>query len=292
MALLERKRLGLGTQGLPAGPATERPGRRSEAYDWVASMGLAGSLYLAGQQMPILPLDQPDPFMAVLGVMHYPGLDDESCAKARAFTARLLAEPVRQYLDSGQTLSNEILGQLVSDGSAPTDDWEKQQRAGIATGEILKIYYALFHTDPKLASWANAQRYAEHIGRQHEVPASHGTLYQQRSEMMTVAHLWAAYCIRDRTWLGGTAPGYDGFTDFQFFLAEAELLRRWGQSWVPSRKEAQPPLPADVWRTPNEWSPPDREPGWPRTGGIPKLLLDAEQIRSAGIRPAGRPRKS
>jgi hypothetical protein len=109
---------------------------------------------------------------------------------------------------------------------------------------------------------------------------------------MSVAHLWAAYCIRDRKWRGGETDGYDGFTDFQFFLAEAETLREWGQSWVPSREKAGPPLPDEVWRTPDGWEPPPRQAHRPLTGGIPGLVLDAELIQAAGLRPAGRPRKS
>ena len=34
--------------------------------------------------MPILPLDHPEPFAAVLGVMLYPGTDEDDRRKARA----------------------------------------------------------------------------------------------------------------------------------------------------------------------------------------------------------------
>jgi hypothetical protein len=48
--------------------------------------------------MPILPLDSPEPFAATLGVMLYPGTDKSDQAKARAFAARWLAEPLRRSL--------------------------------------------------------------------------------------------------------------------------------------------------------------------------------------------------
>ena len=35
--------------------------------------------------MPILPLDHPEPFAATLGVMLYPGADNDDPLKARAF---------------------------------------------------------------------------------------------------------------------------------------------------------------------------------------------------------------
>jgi len=45
--------------------------------------------------MPLLPLDHPDPLAAALGIMLYSGLDDESRRRARAYTTRFLAEPLR-----------------------------------------------------------------------------------------------------------------------------------------------------------------------------------------------------
>jgi hypothetical protein len=47
--------------------------------------------------MPILPLDHPEPFAATLGVMLYPGTDNDDPLKARAFAAQWLATPVRRY---------------------------------------------------------------------------------------------------------------------------------------------------------------------------------------------------
>ena len=43
--------------------------------------------------MPILPLDHPEPLAATLGVMLYPGDNEVSQKRARAFTAHVLAEP-------------------------------------------------------------------------------------------------------------------------------------------------------------------------------------------------------
>ena len=51
--------------------------------------------------MPILPLDYPEPFAAILGVMLYPGTDDDDRRKARAFSANWLAEPFRRFCEVG-----------------------------------------------------------------------------------------------------------------------------------------------------------------------------------------------
>jgi hypothetical protein len=40
--------------------------------------------------MPILPLDHPEPLVATLGVMLYPGKGDESQRRTRAFQNRAL----------------------------------------------------------------------------------------------------------------------------------------------------------------------------------------------------------
>ena len=63
--------------------------------------------------MPILPLDHPEPLAATLGVMHYPGTNDDDPRKARAFAAQFLAEPIRRAYAEGHSLSYETL--LLSD---------------------------------------------------------------------------------------------------------------------------------------------------------------------------------
>ena len=104
-----------------------------------------------------------------------------------------------------------------------------------------------------------------------------------------MAHLWGAWCIREGRFSPRPDIGYDGYADFQSFLTEAEILRQWGQSWRHPRDKAEPPLPAEVWRVPEDWRPPIRQPGWPATGMIPYLTLPEELL--ATLKPAGRPRK-
>ncbi len=243
--------------------------------------------------MPILPHDHPEPFAATLGVMLYPAWDRSDQVKARAFTARFLAEPLRRCSEEGHPLSNETLLQLLRDaggafGEAESlDDVDARLWAGTATGEMMKAYFILAETDGKRASWSKAVQLAEDAAGRRR--GARTQLWAARSRFLTVAHLWAAWAIRGWQFFPDSANGYDGWTDFQFFLAEAEILRDWGQNWHRGRK-AGPPLPAEVWRVPDDWRPPERRPGWPMTGAIPQMSLHADLL--AGLRPAGRPRKA
>jgi len=56
-------------------------------------------------QMPILPLDHPEPFAATLGTMLYPGVNDIDVSKARAFVAQWLAkQPYQWFHEAGHRL--------------------------------------------------------------------------------------------------------------------------------------------------------------------------------------------
>jgi hypothetical protein len=65
--------------------------------------------------MPILPLDAPEPFAAMLGVMLYPGTDESDQAKARAFAAQWLAEPLRRFDEAGHRLSYQTVSSIAQD---------------------------------------------------------------------------------------------------------------------------------------------------------------------------------
>ena len=72
--------------------------------------------------MPILPLDHLEPFAATLGVMLYPGEDEASRKRARAFTAQALAEPLRIFHDAGHSLPERELARITSDAEVALDD--------------------------------------------------------------------------------------------------------------------------------------------------------------------------
>ncbi len=239
--------------------------------------------------MPVLPLDHLEPFAATLGIMLYPGEDEPDRRKARAFAAHYLAEPICRLHEAGGTLSYESLVRIATDGGERLDDLEKRWWGGTATGELFKTFFALANTNEALASWNHAAEIAELIARRSKARGARSVLWRDKSRFLSVAHLWGAWCIREGLFSPRPEIGYDGHDDFQSFLTEAEILRRWGQTWLPRRDKAEPPLPAEVWRVPEDWRPPMRQPGWPATGMIPDLTLPEELL--ATLKTAGRPRK-
>jgi hypothetical protein len=240
--------------------------------------------------MPTLPLDHPEPFAATLGVMLYPGTDNHDQAKARAFAAWWLAEPICLFHDAGHRLSYESLARIIMDGGELLHDVDERWWSGTATGELLKALFALFWADKSLASWNNAVKIAGLVATSAKAKSSRSSYWEARRRFVSVAHLWGAWSIREGNFQTRPDVGYDGYADFQSFLTEAEILRRWGQSWRQPRVGSKPPLPSDLWCVPENWEPPKRETGWPETGMIPRLALPARLL--ATVRPAGRPRNS
>jgi hypothetical protein len=239
--------------------------------------------------MPILPLDHPEPYLATLGVMLYPATDEADTLRARAYAAQVLAKAFRRFQEEGGDPPFETLGPIYLDAGEPLDDLEERWWGGRATGEVFKTLFALANTDPPLASWKHAIQIVEETAKHNKVKGGRTKLLQAKDRFLSVAHLWAARAIREGKSLQKPEAGYDASVDFQMFLAEAEILRHWGQTWRQPRTTSEPPLSPNVWRVPDEWEPPARQPGWPKTGMIPRLTLSKELI--AELKPAGRPRK-
>ena len=237
--------------------------------------------------MPILLLDHPEPYSATLGVMLYP--EEADTPKARAYAAQYLASAFARFREAGGIPPYEVLAPILMDAGQPLADLEDRWRGGRATGEAFKIFFALFNTDPILASWNNAIKVAELIAKSSKTKGTRTNLWDAKRRFLSVAHLWAARSIREGRSLLRPEVGYDASADFQSFLTEAEILRQWGQTWRPPRAKSTPPLPPDVWRVPDKWEPPTRGPEWPKTGMIPSITLPQELL--AKLRPAGRPRK-
>jgi hypothetical protein len=250
---------------------------------------VAAACYQISPIMPILPLDHPEPFAATLGVMLYPGTDNDDPLMARAFAARWLAVPLRRFHDASYQLSYEALAQIAEDGGDVLNDVDKRWWGGTATGELFKAVWALFNTKSKLATWNNAVKIAKLTTPPDKARSSRGALWAARSPFLSVAHLWGAWSIRGYQFKTDPDAKYDGWDDFQSFLAEAEILRDFGQTWLPARAKGKPLLPADVWHVPASWAPPKRQPGWPETGQIPILTLPADLV--AKLKSAGRPAK-
>src|SRR5262249_51086177 len=130
--------------------------------------------------MLILPLDHPEPFAATLGVMLYPGVDEEDRLKARAFAAQSLAEPVRRRRSDGFSLSIDQLERLVMDAGALLTDLHDRLEGGRAAGDLFKVLFILAKNNPALASWQNAIRIYEMSATRAKSSGSRTELYRQR----------------------------------------------------------------------------------------------------------------
>jgi hypothetical protein len=240
--------------------------------------------------MPTLPLDHPEPFAATLGVMVYPGTDEGSMAKARAFASQWLAEPLRRAREAGYSVPYETLALIAEGSGQPLGDVQARFTEGLLVGDLYKAYFVLAQSRPELASLNNAFKLVGRPASLRRIKGSARTaLKTSRNRFLAVAHLWAAWCLRDGKFEVHPEIGYDGYADFQMFLAEAEILRHWGQNWQPDRDKSEPPLPTEVWRVPDGWEPIHRQPGWPPTGGFFRMSLPDELLKE--LRPRGRPRR-
>jgi hypothetical protein len=237
--------------------------------------------------MPILPVDYPEPFVAVLGTMLYPNEDEG--AQRRAFAAHYLAEPIRRLEVAGGLLSYDDLLRIVKDGGTRLDDLDQRWWGGTVMGELFKVLFALATHNPERANWENSARIVEACAAKANVSGSRTSIMEAKRRFLSVAHLWGAYCIRGRKWQERVDVNYSLADDVESFLAEAEILRRWGQTWIVDAARGKSALPAEVWVLPENRALAPRKPGWPPTGMIPSIRLPNDLLPPIG-RP-GRPRK-
>jgi hypothetical protein len=234
-----------------------------------------------------LPLDHPEPFAATLGIMHYPGADETERAKAKAFASLWLALPLKDYDEAGHRLPYQDLLRIATEGGRPLEDIEERERAGLATGELLWIYFTLAQTKTRLASWSNAIKVAEIFAARTRQSGSRSFFYDARARFKTVAHLWCAWRVREARPNADPNVPYSGLHTLFELLTDAEYFLRWGQGW----RQQHAPLPQDVWQIPEAFK--KRLRHWPwreKNSRIPLLPLTDDIL--AQLRPAGRPRQA
>jgi hypothetical protein len=178
--------------------------------------------------MPILPLDHPEPFAATLGVMLYPGAEEDERRKARAFASQWLAKPLQRFYEAGHQLSQEALCEIATGAGERLMDLDARWHGGLAMGDLFKALYTLAKNRPEFASWENTIRIYGVAARCARIRRSRSLLREDIRRFRSVAHLWAAWSIRDGKFGPRPELEYDGWVDFQFFLAEAEILRDFG----------------------------------------------------------------
>jgi hypothetical protein len=86
--------------------------------------------------MPVLPVDYPEPFVAVLGTMLYPNEGED--AQRRAVTAHYLAEPIRRFEALGGVLPYDDLLRIVKTGGARLDDLDQAMAGRDCDGRVVQ----------------------------------------------------------------------------------------------------------------------------------------------------------
>jgi hypothetical protein len=237
--------------------------------------------------MRVPPIDHPEPFTAVLGTMLYP--NEDQAAQRRAVATHYLAEPIRRFVLAGGMLPYDDLLRIVKDGGARLDDLDQRWWGGTVMGELFKILFALANHNPELASWEYSARIVEKFATTAKVAGARTSIMAAKRSFLTVAHLWGAYSIRGRKLQERVEVQYHYADDFESFLAEAEILRKWGQTWKAETAKAKSPLPAETWAMPENWTPAPRKLGWPPSGMIPDILPPLDLLPP--LRRPGRPRR-
>jgi hypothetical protein len=216
--------------------------------------------------MPILPLGHPKPFAATLGVMLYPGASESDARKARAFASGHLVDPPQRLRDAGRTRPAESLFATVMDSDQDFTDLDQRWERGLATGQLMTIFFAHYCMEPETASWNSAITTLDAVLHA-QAGGYKAALGEAKREFHSVAHLWGAWCIRAGQVETHADGGCDGDADFESFLADSEILRDWGQTWRPRGKGSEPPLPLEVWSVPEGWSPQNGSRAGPRPVG-------------------------
>ena len=249
-------------------------------------MGLGHAAKPGEISLLFLPLEHPEPFAAVLGVMLYPGFEKEDRGRASAFAAQYLAGPLRELHQQGGSIGYDHLLRIATTGQVPLNNLTERALHGRAVGEMFKVMIALSNTRPALASWNNAARIVSHEARKHGAPSARSVLWAAKAEFGSVAHLWGALSIRG-DFAADAAEGLTLADDFETFLTESEVVCDWGQTFKASRVNARPPLQEEVWRVDPVWLAKHPIRNKAKPGHVPHLTLSDEHLsllRSAGQR--------
>jgi hypothetical protein len=249
--------------------------------------------------VPLIPVFNDELATSVRSIIVFPN----DLAKAEAYASWMLlrgtshlnrSSPVKEFLKEGYQIDPLAVADLSQRAAEHAESYKDAIRAshdGTVVGEIIKTLWALICTDPHTASMNIAMPTVENYAAANGLKTGVSTMHAYLGEFRKVLHLLGAWSIRGRRFTTDTAVGYDGINDLYSFLAESEKLLRELKNWATTSGSHHQHLSGDdFYRVPSDWWPPERQTGWPKTGGIPDIKVHA------GIVPAhrkrGRPRRN
>jgi hypothetical protein len=238
--------------------------------------------------MPILPLENDEPFALTLGVMLYPEADGAAPSEqALAYRSHYLAEPIRRLFAADRVLPYLYLAQLAVDSGQPLRDIEQRWKMGLAAGQLLWIAYTLGKQQPDKCSWGNAVRLLEAQRGRKRVAGSRTSLMQAKAMFESVIHLWAAWCVREPEGWASDDGEYAGLRQYLRFLDDAGAFLEWGRGFHGEAAKSECMLTADAWVPAVDWGRRRAELMDPLPGKIPLVALNESDI--AALRLRGRP---
>jgi hypothetical protein len=244
--------------------------------------------------MTALPTFHDEPMASLRAVMIFPN----DLIKAANYAAWCLARGSEGRVADVHAIGIDRFHKIAL-GAAAHSRLEADQNAfsGGCVGVVVITLLALMTDNPALASWNRAVKVAaanaSHARGRSQTPVSAAALRSRLAEFAPVLHLWGAWSARGSRWRADPSVGYSHYDDYQRLLCEGEAiletLRKWnGQK---NRNSQSKYLLADFFQVPPDWIPPRPQAGWPRTGAVPKLVLDyAKMPNLAPMLKAGRPR--
>ena len=239
--------------------------------------------------MPELPIngDNTEIFATTLGIMLYPGLDEDERAKAAAFTSQVLAKPLKSFTKNGGQVSPEFMLELATNSGVHLDDVEKRWRSGSLVGDHILTMATLCMSHPEYASQENAIKIMEDAYSKAKMPGVRSTILNAVKQFSTVAHLWGTLCIRGNFVTETDQTGDWAHRGFMQFLAEAQNLLKMGQEWErPGVKHGKKTMmDAGAWRVPVDWPEYYSLVGKDGILGIQKLVFENEQLKGLTIIP-------
>jgi hypothetical protein len=207
-----------------------------------------------------------DVFARILGVMLHPGANDGVVRES--FVARCAAECRARGME---VPFDDAMLRLVLEGEhhplAPKGN-PKPWRSGMLAGEQLAWLFSLVVGNAPNASMGRA-RYLVECGLSAErLPGAEKYLADAWRWHRSVAHLWAAYILRDETFhrfecLDDDTPPLSGRVDFIRFLWEAEQIRRFAVGYRPNSKVRLFEGRTEMWTLPEDMPAIAWHPGWP-----------------------------
>jgi hypothetical protein len=166
---------------------------------------------------------------------------EEEEAERDGWEATISAPILKRYQKQGGEVPPEVINFLIDNiGPQATDARDLRERwlGGTTVGELVKVMLWLTNEREDVASWEKAAEWLWAYDH-NTSSSSRRSVLSAKARFSRVLHLWGASCIRGRH-----------LNDFESFLAEAEFLRGWGQTWKRKAAKAEPLFGADMWFAP------------------------------------------